>query len=1215
MCGTRLAQVCPACAFANPASYRFCGMCGARLAPESKGLAEPVLAEAPSVLTPATEPLPASPAALPLEGERRMVTVVLTDLTGSTNLLEKVGTEAWVEMMNRVLHVLESEIYRFGGEVSQFRGDGLVAFFGATTAHEDDPERAVLAALTMQQALRQHAAELARREAIDLRMRVGVNTGEVIVASVGNRRQHSEETAMGMAVAIAARMEAAAEPDTVLVSEHTYRLVEAQFEWQPLGEIAVRGVSQPIAIYRPLAHRADAGQTPHGQIFSYSVPLIGREAEFHALKQCVESLFTGRGRIALLTGDRGAGKSFLVNELREYFAHRGALLAEAQTTALDTAALTWLRGRCRSYSQAWPYSMWLDLFRDWLGMQPEDSQAEMAARLRRQAEALWGDGFAEHYPYLATLLSLPLEEEFIGRIRHLDGEGLRQRFFLAVRSWLEALSRRGPLVLHCADMHWADASSLALLRHCLPVCDEGALLWLFVFRPERASPVWEFRHHVETEYPHRLTSVDLPPLTEAQSGELIACLIGAEALPEETHRLIVANAEGNPYYILELIQSLIAGGVLAREAGDGQWRMTRTVTTLDLPGNLQRLLLAHIDRLSPEERSVLQAAAVIGPVFWSNVLSAVIGDTPSSKADLAALQRAQLIQESGRLPELGMQYQFRSALVRDAAYEGLLSAQRAAYHRKAAEYLEGLTQPDSLAGYYGMLAHHYHGAGNLRKELFYTLLAADQARKIYANAEALQHYTRALALLDSLETEARQKGKSQTVDAQRFEVLRGRREVLYHLGQLEAARVDAQALLPLAQRLADDPAWRIDALLSQPEATEWDSRQTLAEGLRLAQEALALSRQVGDRYREMQSLTVVAGASLYLRKPEGREVAERALGLARELGDLRTEVNLLIGIGNTYGMDDLPRSQEYLKAALARSEKLNDRATEIALLGALGPQHERRGDYYRYLTEYEQKRLRLSREIGNRSAEGQSLMFCGQIQGLYLGDYETGLALEREALRVWENLPSKLFPLLRIAQIQTAQGQYAEALETLKLARPVEGIFDAVGRAGLSLVTAILYNALGDEARLRQSLELTAQVQQMTVDALVSRQYHMAAACEAAAAHFGLARCLAADESAGAEREGHLRQALEASQSALNLYEEFGFAQVVECASEEVLFRRSQALAANDRQAEAADYLGRAHEEIMRKHALIPPDSPFRRTYLENIPLHREIRAAYIAQT
>jgi class 3 adenylate cyclase/tetratricopeptide (TPR) repeat protein len=1215
-CGERLGRSCAACGFINPLAHRFCGECGARLG-EAPVPTEAVAAAAQP--PPPQPPVEASVATgsptTQLEGERRLATVILADVQSSTDLLGQIGTEAWVGIMNHVLHVLESEVYRFGGQVDQFRGDGLVAFFGATSAHEDDPERAVLAALAMHKALEPYAADLSGRQDIDLQLRVGVNTGEVIVTSVGDIHHHREDTAMGEAVALAARMESAAEPGTVLVSENTYRLVETQFEWQPLGEISVKGISQPIAVYRPLVPRTDSGHA-----YGLSVPLIGRDAEFQALKGCVDDLHTGRGGIALVMGDKGMGKSFLVAEVRQHFARRGALLAEARDRdAAPLASLAWLSGRCRSYYQSWPYSMWLSLLRSWLGMHWGEPEEEARKRLRRQTEALWGDQLAEYYPYLATFLSLPLEEEFAERVKHLDAEGLHRRFFLTIRAWVEAIAQRGPLVLAFADVQWADSTSLDLLRYCLPLCDQESLLWLIVYRSERTSPVWGFRHYVETEYPHRLTALNLPALTEDQGREFIELLIGSDALPKETRGLVLDKAEGNPYYIGELIQSLIARGTLVRNPETSQWRVTRAVDSLDLPDSLQSMLLARIDRLSPEERHVLQMAAVIGSVFWSDVLESLADDETWLKEHLTALQRAGLVYERGRVPDLGMEYVFTSNLVRDAAYESLLRAQRLKYHSRVAEHLEQIPGKGAMPQHYGLLAYHYRQAGELGKELFYTLLAADQARGIYANAEALARYTRALELLDAMEAETSDKDRLYAIRTQRFEVLDGRREMFFLMGDWDAVRADAQALLRLARQLEEDPTWLIDALLQQPGVAGWQSKDELSAGVPLAAEALALAQQVDDRRREMQSLAAIARQRLWVNDPTAWELAERALDLARQLGDRNYEVSMLIGMGQVYAWSDQPeRGMAYLEAALPISQALDNKMAEMNLLGLVGLQDERRGDYYRLLIEHHQERLRISREIGHRPMEAHALMQCGQTLGLYLGDYQAGLAQLEACQRLWEGTPNEMFAWLRIAQIYAVDERYAEALKALEQVNRIVGLHAVqdMGHAGLCLVSAMLYNALGgrhtaeDEKHLRKALEFTARVRRLVADAPLTRQYEMAAACESAMAHLRLAQGWLADE---AERDTRLRRALESSQTALDIYQHFGFVQVIECVSEEILYRHSLTLAANGNKAESADYLRLAHQEMMRKHALIPSDSSFRSAFLENIALHCEIREAVAA--
>jgi class 3 adenylate cyclase len=1174
----------------------------------------------------------------------------VTDVWHSTDLLEKVGTESWVEMMDQMLQLLEAEVYHFGGEVDQFRGDGLVAFFGATAAHEDDPERAVLAALGMQRAVESHATDLKEgvkpspqgaEDDLDLRVRVGVNTGELIVTSIGGHR-YREDTAMGEAITVAARMEAAAEPGTVLVSENTYRLVESQFSWQSLGQITVQGVKRPISVHRPLALRPDATWSHQRQIYGSAVPLIGREREFKTLRRTIKDLYDGRGRIVSVTGEKGMGKTFLVANVRQYFEREGMLLAEAHSRDIDprpTATeadpccppqVTWLRGRCRSYDQSWPYSVWLDMLQDWLGMRYEEpmktgrsldvQKKEIATRLLERSQQLWGEHasrWADYYPYLATFLSLPLEQEFMRRIQHLDAERLQRQFFAAVRSWVEELARSGPLVLTFADMHWADTSSLELLKYCLPLCDQHSLLWLLVFRPDRASPVWDFRHYLETEYPHRLTDLSVPALTEEQSVEFITRLIGAGTLPEETLDLVIEKAEGNPYYIKELVNALVAQGVLIRDPETREWHSTRPVTTLDLPDSLQNLLLARIDRLSAEEQQVLQAASVVGNVFWHNILAAILPEGTRLEERLTSLQRWQLVHERRRVPDLGREYAFNSSLVRDVAYDSLLRARREAHHLAAAEYLETtLASEEGEDGQhpegrrYGMVAYHYRQAERLEEALSYTLKAAEQAKTFYANAEALGHYNHALELLDELMARVAQEDAQAQYHLQRrrFAVLNQRRAVYYLLGRLAAGRADARTMLDLARQLEHAPQLLVDALLEQPGVGSIQGPDERDAGIGMAQEALDLARDLGDRHREMRSLMALANLQNLRNDPAWQKTGHEALDLARELGDQRAEAEILLGLGWAYGTDNFERSLSYFEMALPILRGADDKRAEIALLNAMRMPLERSGDYYRMLTEYDRKRLQLSREISDHYAEGHALMMCGQIEGLWLGDYAAGFALEEEALDILSGTTGSLYPLLRIAQIQAALGQVDEALATLERAEPVvEREVQELGRAGFELVRAVVWNALGDAEHLRLAIDTTADVRHMVDEKLVSEQYGIGALCEEAAAHLGLAAVLA-DEG---EKEAHRHAALAASQAALDIYEDFGFVQIVECASEEVLFRHSLALSSTGQIEAAQTFLKRAYDEMMRKHALIPPNSHYRQTYLENIPLHQDIRTAY----
>ncbi|MCD4739335.1 MAG: hypothetical protein K8R89_08770, partial [Anaerolineae bacterium] len=834
---------------------------------------------------------------------------------------------------------------------------------------------------------------------------------------------------------------------------------------------------------------------------------------------------------------------------------------------------------------------------------------EIRERLRQQSQRLWDEHFSEYYPYLAALLRLPLEAEFAGLIEGLDAESRHRRIFLAIRSWVVALARKGPLVLSFSDMHWVDSTSLDLLRYALPLCDTEALLWVLTFRPDRHAPSWNFRHYVETESPHRWTDSSISPLTDAQSAEFINHLIGAAALPAEVSEVVIRKAEGNPYYIKELLSALMTQGILLQEV-DGSWQTSRPVTSLDVPDSLQTLLLARVDRLTAEERHLLQVAAVIGTVFWERVLRDLLEELMTFKVSLTNLQRAQFIEERRRVPDLGMEYGFTSSLVRDVIYDSLLTDQRETYHLQTAEYLASfLASEEDRSHRYGMVAQHYRQAGLLAQALDYALKAAERASAFYANAETRYHYTYALELLAELLAGELLAEERQELLRQRFEVLDARREAHYLLGDLDSGRVDALAMLELArQELPADRDLMIDALLEQPGVGSVQGREERAAGVHLAQEALWLAQELGDLQRELRCWLALTNLHNLGSDPAWRQSGQRALELARQLGAQHAEVDALLLLAGGYGLDNLEQARGYYEQALQIAQRWDDKAAELTVLAIARTPLLWEGDYYRALVEYERQRLKISREIGNRYAEGDALMSCGQFQGLWLGDLEAGLELEAASLQILENLTARIYALLRLAQFQIVMGRLEEAQATIQRARPVseEEVRD-LGRAGLRLVQALLCNALGDKVHLCQVFEAVSVVYQMVQDGLVSRQYGMAAFCEESMAHLQL---IALSERAE-ERAEHQHAALWASQSALEIYEQFGFVQIVECTSEELFYRHFQALQANEQVAEAAEYLQRAHAEMMRKHDLIPADSHFRQTYLEKIPLHRQIQAAF----
>jgi ABC-type oligopeptide transport system substrate-binding subunit/class 3 adenylate cyclase len=661
--------------------------------------------------------------------ERRVVTAMFADLVGSTALAERLDPEETKLIVNDAVARAIGAVEAFGGTVKDLAGDGVLSLFGAPTAHEDDPERAVRAALKVIEEISAYAAEVERAFGVEgFGVRVGVDTGPVVVGAIG-AGSRVEYAALGDAVNTAARLQALAEPGTVLVGEETQRRVEPVFAWSAPATHELKGKREAVTAFRVDGVLAAPGHAR--ELEAVQVRLVGRERELAVATDVVDAALAGSGGILYVTGEPGIGKTRLIAELRR---HVETAPADGQRSPL------WIEGRCVSYGESMPYWPFRDLLRSWLGVLADEPELRVRVALRRSLDGLFGARVLEVYPYLGAMLGLTLEPEAGERLAELSPEALQYRTFAVVRELLGRLAADGPVVVVLEDLHWADATSLQLLERMLGDTETSALLLVISTRPERDHPSWRVKESAARELPHRTRELALEALSGDAEHEMLHALVGADTLPDEMEGRILGPAEGNPFFLEELVRSFVDLGALVRE-GDG-WRFDHAID-VEVPPTVEKVILARIDRLQPDAHGALMAASVLGRQFGLPLLEAVAGGDVAPS--LLELQRLDLVREGRRWPE--PEYRFKHALIQEAAYRTLVSDERTRLHRKAADWLEAAYTGREVE-VAGLLAHHWLAAQDEDKAVVYLTRAGDGARQDYALDEAIGYYRELVPILE-----------------------------------------------------------------------------------------------------------------------------------------------------------------------------------------------------------------------------------------------------------------------------------------------------------------------------------------------------------------------------------------------------------------------------------------------------------------------------------
>ena len=712
-CAATLEKICPKCGFLNPGEFAFCGKCAAALkeareapspdysAPQSytpKFLAEKILTTRSSI-----------------EGERKLVTVLFADVADYTSMAEKLDPEQVHQIMDGCFKILMDVIHRYEGTINQFTGDGVMALFGAPVAHEDHAQRACHAALAIQNALKTFAEGLKKNQRVNFKMRIGLNSGPVVVGSIGDDLR-MDYTAVGDTTNLAARMETLAKPGSVMVSEKVHRLTRDFFQFEPIGEVRVKGRQEALEAYE-LLKTTGVETRIEAAVAKGLTKFVGRRREIETLKEAFGNAQSKSGQVLGIVGEAGVGKSRLLLKFRE---------------TLTETECSYLEGRCLHYGGSMAYLPILDIMRSYFELKGDDSEDTIKKKL--------GDKLLKLDERLVSAL-LPLYELFSLSINdphyvQITPQQRKQRVFEAIRDVLVLESEKQPVVLAVEDLHWIDKTSQEFLNYLVELLPNTSILLLLLYRPEYTHQ-WGSRSYYN--------KIGLDQLSAQTSAELVQSILEGGEISHSLKELILSRTGGNPLFMEEFTHSLLENGSIERK--DNQYLLSGKPSDINIPDTIHGIIAARIDRIEEDLKAVMQVASVIGRDFAYRILQSITGTREGLKSHLLNLQGLELIYEKSLFPEL--EYIFKHAITQEVAYNSLLLQRRKELHERIGQAIETL-YPDRLEEHLEILAHHYSRSDNIDKALEYLDRANQKAIKVSAAEEAVSYFHDAMRLLDTL---------------------------------------------------------------------------------------------------------------------------------------------------------------------------------------------------------------------------------------------------------------------------------------------------------------------------------------------------------------------------------------------------------------------------------------------------------------------------------
>ena len=1067
---------CDGCGARNPADQKFCDSCGNRLAADSKpaesrdvrSYTPPHLAE--KILTSRSA----------LEGERKHVTVLFADVQGSMDLAESVDAEEWHRILDRFFAILSDGIHRFEGTINQFTGDGVMALFGAPIAHEDHAHRACHAALALSEELARYASELRRTRSLNFSVRMGLNSGEVVVGKIGDDLR-MDYTAQGRCVGLAARMQQLASADRIYLTDATAQLVAGYFRLADLGEFTIKGVRDPVRVHdlRGVGSMQTRLDVSRARGFSR---FVGRDDESKLLDEALDRALGGDGRVVGLVAEAGVGKSRIVHELAERARRRGVSVHS---------------GRGLAHGKSIPYLPVLEILRSYFGITDRDSDAETRRKIAGTL-ILLDEALRDQLPLTFDFLGVPDPERPPPR---LDPDSRTGAIHAIVRRVVQARSRREPAVLVFEDLHWVDPASEAFVANLADALVGTRTLLVVNFRPEYRA-AWLAAPHCRL--------IQLAPLREEATTELLADLLGADPSVAALTARVAGRTHGNPFFVEEVVQSLAESGCLG--GARGAYRLVREPPEPAIPATVQAVLAARIDRLGDVEKSLLQEAAVIGKEFALPVLARVSGKSGMEVAALVSrLIASQFVFEQALFPETV--YAFRHPLTQEVAYHSQLSERRSKTHAAVARALSEI-DPEKVDLIVPLVAHHWERAGDLLEAARWTKRAAD-FEEVRNLGESLRHWKKVLELCRQLPENPETMFLALQACAGQISLgiwhgdPEDQKATMFEEGKALANRlgnVRALALLEAAYSGALSSAGDVEAALEHSlegarlgelcdEAVKLALRPPLVyaheiagqlhESLRLTEESLA--NPPADIRLGAESLGFSPYIFLVLfrgemrthlgRLAEARADRARALALATEFGEQEI---MSLGHGffgyyaRCYGDPEVAR--RHLPEALRIAERMGSALSRSFAYRGFGGIHLMEGRFAEAVEVFE-KTLEIAR--ANRTvlwAEPYTMSDLAECH-LALGRKDLALELARGALAKAQSLRSKgcaSSAQLALARVLLAIEGKSAIAEAEGLIAAASGLMEQMGTMTyvpqLSLVRAEIARLRGDEAALRREL-------------------------------------------------------------------------------------------------------------------------------------------------